>query len=50
LSDICHSIPELSQAATTNDGRDALRRYLTEPSSAVAEDVIGFWEQEMIVE
>jgi hypothetical protein len=50
LSDICQNIPQLSQAATTRDGKVALRRYLTDPSAAVAEDVIGFWEQEYIAE
>lgn len=50
LSDICHSIPELAQAATTPDGQKGLKSWLTEPSPAVAEDVIGFWEQEYIAE
>jgi hypothetical protein len=50
LSDICHSIPELSQAAMTSDGRKSLKEWLTEPSLAIVEDIIGFWEQEYIAE
>jgi hypothetical protein len=50
LSDICHSIPELAQAATTRDGQDALRQWLTEPSPDVAGNIIEFWEQEYFFE
>ena len=50
LSDICHSIPELAEAATTRSGQDVLRQWLSEPSSAVAEHIIEFWKQEYIVE
>ena len=50
VSDLYHSIPELSQAATTPAGRQALMEYLTDPSLTVAEDVVGFWEQEYIAE
>lgn len=48
LSDICHSIPELAQAATTGDGQDRLRQWLTEPSQA--EQIMEFWKQEYIVQ
>jgi hypothetical protein len=50
LSDICHSIPELAQAATTRAGQEVLRQWLSEPSPAVAEHIIEFWKQEYIVE
>lgn len=50
LSDICHGIPDLAQAATTTEGRRGLKSWLTEPSPAVAEDIIGFWEQEYVAE
>jgi hypothetical protein len=50
LSDICQGIPELAQAATTTDGQRGLRMWLTDPSPAVADDVIGFWELEYIAE
>ncbi len=48
LSDICHSIPEIAQAATMPDGREGLRRYLSDPNPAVAEDIIHFWQEEII--
>ena len=50
LSDICHSIPELAQAATTQQGQAVLRQWLAEPSSAVVEHIIAFWKQEYIVD
>jgi len=49
LTDICHSIPELAQAASTQDGQEVLRQWIPEPSKA-ANDIIGFWEQEYIVD
>jgi len=48
LSDVCQSIPLLAQAATTNDGQQLLRQWL--PSTGEAEDIIGFWEQEFVVD
>ena len=48
LSNICRSIPEIAQAATTPDGREGLRRYLSDPNPAVAEDIIHFWKEEII--
>ncbi|KAH8603058.1 hypothetical protein B0O99DRAFT_697677 [Bisporella sp. PMI_857] len=50
LSDICHSIADVAQAATTQDGRDTLKKWLQGPSSSIVEDIIGFWEQEYIVD
>jgi hypothetical protein len=50
LSDICHSMPELAQAATTQEGQAVLRQWLAEPSPAVVENIIEFWKQEYIVE
>ena len=48
LSDICQSIPGLAQAATTQEGQEGLRRWL--PETGEAEDIIGFWEQEFVVD
>jgi hypothetical protein len=48
LSDVCKSIPELAQAATTQDGQQVLRNWL--PDTGDAEDIIGFWEQEFVVD
>ncbi|ESZ99307.1 hypothetical protein SBOR_0348 [Sclerotinia borealis F-4128] len=44
LSDISHSIPELAHTATTPDGQDRLREWLSEPepNPDVAGDVIDF--------
>ncbi|PMD39886.1 hypothetical protein L207DRAFT_512850, partial [Hyaloscypha variabilis F] len=47
LSDVCHSIPGLAQAATTREGQEGLRQWL--PETGEAEDIIGFWEQEFVV-
>lgn len=49
LSDICHSIPGLAQAASTQEGQEGLKQWITEPSNLVA-DIVGFWEQEYIVD
>ena len=48
LSDVCRSIPNLAQAATTQDGQQGLRQWL--PETGEAEDIIGFWEQEFVVD
>jgi len=48
LSDVCHSIPSLAQAATTQEGQAGLRQWL--PETGEAEDIIGFWEQEFVVD
>ncbi|KAF4628153.1 hypothetical protein G7Y89_g9995 [Cudoniella acicularis] len=46
LSDICHSMPELAQAATTPDGKAALENILPGQGRALFDDITGFWEQE----
>ena len=43
LSEIYHSIAELAQAATTQEGQEALKKWLDGP---LAENVIQFWEEE----
>ncbi|KAE9381481.1 hypothetical protein N431DRAFT_476303 [Stipitochalara longipes BDJ] len=48
LSDVCHSITGLAQAATTQEGQEGLRQWL--PETGEAEDIIGFWEQEFVVD
>ncbi|KAG0650940.1 hypothetical protein D0Z07_2560 [Hyphodiscus hymeniophilus] len=50
LSDLCHSIQELSQLATTVAGKRELTKWLTEGSPTVADKIIGFWEQEYIAD
>ena len=50
LSDVCHTVGELAQATTTRDGQAYIRNLVSETNSAVAEDIIGFWEQEFLVE
>jgi hypothetical protein len=48
LSDVCKSIPLLAQAATMKDGQEMLRHWL--PCTEEAEDIMGFWEQEFVVD
>jgi hypothetical protein len=50
VSDVYSNIPYLAQAATTQDGRQDIRRWLSGATSGIAEDIIGFWEQEFIAE
>ncbi|KAE8448388.1 hypothetical protein EG329_009632 [Mollisiaceae sp. DMI_Dod_QoI] len=50
ISDLVHSIPELSQAATTQDGQIGLRQWFSDSAPQVAEDVIAFWELEFLVD
>lgn len=49
LSDLCNSIPMLSSAATTQDGQQGLEQYLSD-QPGVIEDVVGFWQQEYMVD
>ena len=44
LNEIYHSIPEIAEAATTQDGQAAIRNWLEDPM--VAAGLIGFWEEE----
>jgi hypothetical protein len=48
LSDVCHSMTGLAQAATTQDGQQGLRNWL--PNTGRVEDIIGFWEQEFVID
>jgi hypothetical protein len=50
VSDVYPSIPYLAQAATTQDGQKHIRRWLSGTAPGVAEDIIGFWEQEFIAD
>jgi hypothetical protein len=50
VSDMYPNIPYLAQAATTPDGQQDLRRWLSGTTQGVAKDIIGFWEQEFIAE
>ena len=47
LGEHCRSLAEVAQAATTSDGQMMLNRVLPKH---VAEEVIGFWEQEYCTE
>ncbi len=49
LSEICHNLPSLAEAATTPDGQKAIRNSLSE-TPKVAEDILGFWREEFIVD
>jgi len=56
LSEVCSSIPHLSQIATSRDGQQYLRDLLPEsvvpghlPTQTV-EDIIEFWQQETFME
>lgn len=48
LSDMFHSLSELSMAATTADGQNAIREYV--PDKLQAEEAIRFWLDEYIAE
>jgi hypothetical protein len=48
LSDICPSLGDLARAATTKDGQETIRHWLSEPTQA--EEVIGFWLNEYIAD
>ena len=50
LSDVFQSIPQLAHAATTLEGQDYLRQYLSEPNLGTAENIIGFWAQEYVAD
>lgn len=51
LSDICHSIPELAQAATTKDGQEGLRSWIEQPGQPdQTGNLVAFWEQEYVVD
>lgn len=54
VTDICPNIPSLARAATTEDGKQGIREYLSDIMSAnggpVAEDIIAFWDQEYVVD
>lgn len=49
LGDICPSIPDLARAATTQDGQRGIQNYLS-TSAGVADNVVGFWQEEFFVE
>jgi hypothetical protein len=49
LSDICPSIGDLARAATSKEGQEAIRHWLSGPTTQ-AEEVIGFWLNEYIAD
>jgi hypothetical protein len=50
LSDIFHNIRDLALAATTTDGQEEIRRWLSEPTPQQADGVIAFWSQEYVAD
>lgn len=48
LSDIFHGFSDLAEAATTANGQDVIREYV--PDKGQANDAIGFWLTEYVVE
>ncbi|KAG4438176.1 hypothetical protein IFR05_006344 [Cadophora sp. M221] len=49
VSDICHSLSEVSHAATTESGQQGLRDWLDGSVPGAAQDIIDFWAQELVV-
>ncbi|MCJ1283652.1 hypothetical protein MMC26_002983 [Xylographa opegraphella] len=45
LSDICHSLPDVSKLAASEQGYLSLKEWLEE----AAEGVVGFWQEELIL-
>ncbi|PVH85833.1 hypothetical protein DL98DRAFT_511366 [Cadophora sp. DSE1049] len=49
VSDLCHSIADVACAATSADGQLGLKAWLDPSVQGVAQDIIDFWEEEIIV-
>lgn len=49
VSDICHSLADVARAATTADGQLGLKEWLDPRVAGAAQDIIDFWEEEIIV-
>jgi len=41
---------DVAQLATSREGQAHIKKLLSEPNTAVAEDMLGFWEQEFMME
>ncbi len=50
LSDLFHSFSDLATAATTTDGQNEMRRWLSESRPEQAEGPIAFWLREYIAD
>ncbi len=50
LSDIFRNLRELAMAATTDDGKDHIRKWVGASSPQHAEGVIAFWLQEYVAD
>jgi hypothetical protein len=50
LSDIFRNFKQLAMAATTADGQEQIRKWLSEPTPQHAEGVIAFWLQEYVAD
>ncbi|CAG8950344.1 hypothetical protein HYFRA_00006837 [Hymenoscyphus fraxineus] len=48
ITENVHRIGDLSELATTREGKEALRELLPETGTD-ADDIIGFWEQEFVL-
>ena len=49
LSDIFRNFRDLAMAATTRDGQQEIRKWLSDPTPEQAEGVIAFWLHEYLV-
>ncbi|KAH7364150.1 hypothetical protein BKA65DRAFT_389196, partial [Rhexocercosporidium sp. MPI-PUGE-AT-0058] len=49
VSDICHSLSEVSSAATSESGQLGLKNWLDERVPGAAQDIIHFWAEEVLV-
>lgn len=49
LGDICHSMPELAQAASTKDGQEGLGKWFADNPDLMGV-MVGFWEQEFVLD
>jgi hypothetical protein len=50
LSDIFHNFRDLAMAATTCDGQQEIRKWLSDPTPEEAEGVVAFWLQEYLID
>ncbi|KAK0126481.1 hypothetical protein ONS95_008078 [Cadophora gregata] len=49
VSDICYCLGDVARAATTADGQQGLKEWLDVTLPGAAQDIIDFWEEEIIV-
>lgn len=49
ISEQIQRLADLSEISTTKEGQEALRDLLSD-TGAAADEIIGFWEQEFVLE